>query len=554
MSRRLGDSARAFRDVFRNHNLRWLELGWASSIIGHWAYLVAVNVFAYEKGGASAVGVLVLIRMLPAAFVAPFAGSLADRYRRTVVMLTSNLVRATIITAAGLGVLFGVPPAVIYVLAALAMLVGTPFRPAMAATTPSAAQSPTELTAANAVASTIESLGFFCGPAIAGILLAVTSTWVVFLLTAGGFALGALFISRIKLTEQVTTRSERSNIFSETLVGFRTVVGDSRLRIVIGLFSAQTLVGGIFVVLVVVMAISVLGMGNSGVGYLNSAFGVGALVGSFIALSLTGLRRLAPPFVVGVVLWGVPLVLIGIKPEPALAMALLFVVGIGSSIADVAAFTLIQRAVPEHVLARVFGVIQMLWVLTVGIGGLIAVPLVNQLGARTAIIIAGASLPLLVALLGPPLIRIDALATPPGGAELSLLASTPIFAPLPGTTLEHVATRLTPLRLEPGSVIVRQGDEGDRFYLVAEGTLDVSEDGRQFSELEAGDYFGEIALLRDVPRTATVTAKTAVVLYALDRDDFLAAVTSHAPSAQAAESVVSARLSGVPEPSSASTA
>ena len=193
---RLGESLAAFRAVFENANLRRLVLAWSAAVVGHWAYLVAVNVFAYQAGGATAVGVLVLIRMVPAALVAPFAATLADRYRRSLVMLTSNVVRAALIGIAGLGVLLEVPPELIYALAAVAMLVGTPFRPALAATTPAVARTPGELTAANAVASTIESLGFFVGPAIAGVLLAVVDTGIVFFVTALGFLCSAFFISR----------------------------------------------------------------------------------------------------------------------------------------------------------------------------------------------------------------------------------------------------------------------------------------------------------------------------------------------------------------------
>jgi hypothetical protein len=238
---------------------------------------------------------------------------------------------------------------------------------------------------------------------------------------------------------------------------------------------------------------------------------------------------------------------VGLWTDSLLVVLLMLAVfGAGGPIVDVPGFTLIQRAVPDDVLARVFGVIQMVWLSSMGIGAALAPALVSWLGFSGALIATGAFMPALVALLGTKLVRIDAHAEPPRPDELRILSAIPIFTPLPSFSLEHLAGRLVPLRLEPGAVVVREGDAGDRFYIVAEGEVDVTEGGRPISTLEAGDYFGEIALLRDLPRTATVIAKTPVVLYALDREDFLAAVTSHAPSEQAAEEVVSARLGNVP--------
>jgi MFS family permease len=539
----LRESILAFRGVFANPDLRKLQLGWTAVIVGHWAYLVAVAVYAYSVGGAGAVGLLVVIRTIPAALVAPFAAVLADRYSRIRVMMGSALVRSAIVAGAGVCVTVDAPAAIVYALIGLAMLVGTPFRPALAAITPSVARTPSELTAANAVSSTLESTGYIVGPALAGLLIAATNPEIVFFVTAALFVVSALVISRVNAPAEAERREggERSSILAEALLGFRTVGGDSRLRILLGLFSAETLVAGALAVLIVVMAFELLDMGESGVGYLNAAIGVGALIGSLAALSLAGMRRLGPPFIVGIVLWGVPLALIGLTSEPALAMVLLGVVGAANSLVNVAVFTLIQRAVPDDVLARVFGVIQFLWIASFGIGGLLIVPLIDSLGPEGALIAAGAFLPALVLLVGPRLLRLDAAAEAPA-AELSLLRAIPIFAPLPGTPLEHLATRLVPLRVEPGTVVVRQGDSGDRFYVVVEGEVEVTVDGAPVSELGPGGYFGEIALLRDMPRTATATARTPVVLYALEREDFLAAVTGHAPSEQAAEDVASARL------------
>jgi len=329
-------------------------------------------------------------------------------------------------------------------------------------------------------------------------------------------------------------------------MGFRTIAREPSLRLLIGLFTAQTFVAGALAVYVVVIAIDLLELGDAGVGYLNSALGAGAIVGGVLALALTGARRLSPAFMFGVVLWGAPLILLGIVPTTFAALILLALIGLGNSFVDVATFTLVQRAVPDHILARVFGVIQMLWFAAVGFGAIAAPPLIGWLGLEGALIATGAALVGLVLVLWPKVAKIDATAVAPQAEELRILTSVPIFAPLPGMTLEHLAGRLVPLRLDPGTVIVREGDAGDRFYIVAEGVVEVSEYGRPMAELEAGGYFGEIALIRDVARTATVTAKTPVVLYALDREDFLAAVTSHEPSAEAAEEVVSARLAGIP--------
>lgn len=545
--RRIAESTAAFRDVLRNESLRRLELAWTASIIGQWAYLVAVSVYAYEVGGEAAVGLIFLLRLVPAALLAPFTGLLADRYRRELVLLGSLLARAVLIGLAAVGVFLDVNSAIVYALAIGAAIATTPFRPAQAAMTPGLAQSPRELTAANAVASTIESLAVFVGPAIAGLLLGVTSTGTVFLVNVGLVLLSGLFVIRLPVSRPRREReTEASTIASEVLMGFRTIAREPSLRILIGLFTAQTFVAGALAVYVVVIAIDLLELGDAGVGYLNSALGAGAILGGVLALALTGARRLSPAFMFGVVLWGAPLILLGIVPTTVAALLLLALIGLGNSFVDVATFTLVQRAVPDHILARVFGVIQMLWFAAVGFGAIAAPALIGWLGLEGALIATGAALVGLVLLLWPKVAKIDARAVAPQIEELRILTSVPIFAPLPGMTLEHLAGRLVPLRLDRDTVIVREGDAGDRFYIVVEGVVEVSEYGRPIAELEAGGYFGEIALIRDVARTATVTAKTPVVLYALDREDFLAAVTSHEPSAEAAEEVVSARLAGIP--------
>jgi len=546
LRKRLGDSAGAFGAVVRNRNLLWLELAWAASIVGHYAFLIAVSVYAYKDGGEKAVGLVFLLRLIPAALISPFAGLLGDRYRRERVLLVTNVIRIVLIAAAAAGVFVDASSTVVYTLSVAATIATTPFRSAQAALTPSLARTPGELTAANAVASGIESIAIFVGPALAGVLLGLASTGVVFTLTALVLIASSLCIVLIRVERKQEPRREieASTILSEAFAGFTTISRQPALRVLMVLLTAQTAVAGAVQVFIVVAAIELLDLGEGGVGYLNSAIGVGAFVGAVGALSLTGARRLSPAFMSGVVLMGLPLVAIGVSPEVVVAVIVLALLGVGSSLVDVAGLTLVQRAVPDEVLARVFGVIQMLWLASIGIGAALVPVLIAWLGIEGALIATGAFLPVLVALLGAKVARIDATAVAPEAEELRILASVPIFAPLPGGSLEHLAARLVPLRVEPGTVIVRERDAGDRFYIVAEGSLEVSQDGFPVTELDAGDYFGEIALIRDVARTATVTARTAVVLYALDREDFLAAVTGHPPSAEAAETVVSARLAG----------
>jgi MFS family permease len=539
----LAESGQAFREVFRNEGLRRIELAWAASIVGTWAYGIAVIVYAYEQGGATAVGVVGLARWLAAAVASPFAAILGDRYDRRWVMAGSDLARALLIAGAALAVFADAPPIVIYVLAGLVSVAATAFRPAEAALVPSLARTPEELTAANVAASTIESVGIFAGPAIGGLLLAATGAGVVFLVTGAAMLWSALLIARIRPTVEAKDRTEQEavSVLDELLAGFRTIARERRMRLLVGLFSAQTFVDGMLSVLIVVIALKLLDTGQAGVGFLNSAVGVGGLLGALAAAALVGRKRQAADFGIGIFIWGVPIALVAIWPNQIFVLVLLAVTGIGNTIVDVSGMTLLQRSAPDDVLARVFGVLESVLLLTVGLGAIVAPLLLNWLGTRGALIVAGSLLPLVVIPAWPRLNAIDRAAEIPV-ERLEVLRGNPIFAPLPGATLEQLAAALEEVRGAAGDEIVRQSEPGDRFYLIKEGTLDVYVDGKLVQSLEPGESFGEIALLRDVPRTATVKARTDVVLYALDRRHFLAAVSGFGPSLSAAEGVIGMRL------------
>jgi len=538
---RLAESLRTFRAVFANPGLRRIELALVGSVTGEWAYAIALAVFAYGRGGAAAVGLVGLIRFLPSALAAPFAAVFGDRYRRGLVMVLADVLRALAMVAAAVAVFVDAPAGAVYALAGFVSVVSTAFRPAQAALLPSLARTPEELTAANVASTTIESLGSFVGPALGGLLLAATDAGVVFAATAATFAWSAFLVLAIASEPPAGDRGRGPGLRAEALAGFRTIAVETRLRLVVALYGAQTLVAGALNVLIVVAALDLLDLGMSGPGFLNSAVGVGGLAGAVVALALVGRRRLATDFGIGLLLWGVPIALIGVWPHEAPALVLLAVLGVGNTLVDVAALTLLQRAAPDEVLARVFGVIESLLVAALGLGAILAPLLVSLFGIRGALLATGAVLPVLTVFSWPRLARIDSEVTMPE-RELALLRRLPMFAPLPASTLEHLARSLRPLQVNAGEEIVREGAPGNRFYVLASGEADVSIGGRLTTRLGPGDYFGEIALLREVPRTATVVARTNVELFSLERDEFVAAVTGHPESREAADAVIGARL------------
>jgi predicted MFS family arabinose efflux permease len=456
-------------------------------------------------------------------------------------MVASDLLRAAAMVGAALAVAGDAPAGVVYALAGFVSIVSTAFRPAQAALLPSLARTPEELTAANVASSTIESIASFVGPALGGLLLAATSTAVVFGATSGAFLWSALLVLGVSSARPARDVDASFEIVGELLAGFRTILGQGRLRLLVGLYAVQTLVAGALNVLVVVVALEVLDLGQAGPGILNAAVGIGGVLGAVVALALIGRQRLASDFGAGLLLWALPMVLIGLWPHEAPTLVLLAVLGIGNTLVDVAALTLLQRATPDEVLARVFGVLESLLVGAIGLGAILAPVLVAAFGADGALIATGAFLGLVAVLSWRGLARIDAEVAVPE-RELALLGRLPLFAPLAPATLEHLARKLASVPVKEGEVIVRAGEPGDLFYVVASGTVEVDAEGKPPQTLGPGDHFGEIALLRPVPRTATVVAREDGELLTLDRDEFVAAVTGHPESLEAADAVIGARL------------
>jgi MFS family permease len=518
----------------RNGDIRRTELAWGASVAAEWAHFVALGVFAYDRGGTSAVGVAGLVRLLPAAVIAPFAASLGDRFPRERFLLTVAFLGSAALAVSAAGAYAG-SRLVVLAAAAAVGISSTLFRPALQALLPSLARTPEELIAANGATSTIESLGTLIGPLVAGVLVAVASVGTVFVVGAGALIVSAALLARVSAEGRAIPSTEHPGLILE---GFRAIARVRSARLLVALIVAQTFVRGCLNVLIVVASFRVLHGGAAEVGYLTAAIGAGGLVGALAAVSLEG-RSLAPPFGWSLIFWGAPIMLIAPSPYLAAAILLLAIVGAANSVEDVAGFTLVQRVIPDDVLARVLGVIWGLAMGAVAIGSVSAAAIVHVTGPRVAFLAVGAILPLLSLASYRRLLAIDAAV--PAAPELALVDGVPMFAPLSLAAKERVASLLVRASAHPGDVVVRAGDVGDLFYIVEDGAL-VVETADLRSAVGPGGFFGEIALLRDVPRTATVRATTESQLLALRRQDFLAAVTGHSIARTEANAVVSTRL------------
>ena len=537
---RLTSALSGIAQVLRSEQLCRVELAWGASIFAEWAGFVALGVFAYDAGGALAVGLAGLVRLLPAAVVAPFAAFVGDRFRRERFLVAISLSGFAALACSAAAFYIGQNEFVIFALASVFGLVSTLLRPALQALLPSLARTPEELVAANGATSTIEGLATLVGPLLAGVLVATAEPGAVFAVAATAMFAAGLLFAAVSVEGHALTAfvSGTVSLRRELLAGFQTALGEPKSRVVVGLIAAQTFVRGCLNVLIVVTVFRVLHAGPGAVGYMTAAIGVGGLFGAFGAMALVG-RRLATPFGAALVLWGLPIALLAPRPYLAISLVLLAVVGFANSVEDVAGFTLLQRVVPDALLTRALGVVWGLAMGAVALGSITAPAVVHALGPRPALVVVGLILPLLTVFTWGRLIAIDRTVAAPA-EELAVIEGVAMFAPLSIAAKEHVAATLTTLSVSPGDVVIRAGDTGDQFYIVGHGELEVVGAGVHTTASD-GDYFGEIALLRDVPRTATVRALTDSHLYAMSREDFLAAVTAHVGVRAAGEAVADER-------------
>ncbi|MDR6906603.1 MFS family permease [Agromyces sp. 3263] len=534
----LRDAGAAFASNWLNPNLRRAQLSFLGAWTAEWAFTVALGIVAYRDGGAAAVGLVGLLRMVPSAILAPLLSPIADRGRRERVLILVSIVRGIATAAAAVVVAVSGPSVVIYALAVLSTIAATLYRPAHSALLPSLCSTGHELASANMVRGLLDSAATLVGPLLAAVLLQFTGVDVVFWVAAGASFLAAALLVRLRYDAPPRPAApSRPNLIREAVEGVRAVAGNRDLTLILGLAAAQALTRGALTVFSVVVAIELLGTGEPGVGALMTAVGVGAVLGSLAASLLVGSGRLGGWFAVGVGLWGLPLTLVALVPHQSAALALLAFIGVGNALIDLAGFTLIARMAPDEVLGRVFGVLESLVAVFIGIGAVVASTTIEWFGVQTALIAIGLVCPVLAVVCWHRLRGLDR-SVDALDARIGLLQRVPMLRPLPLPSIERLARGLEPVAVPAGAAVFTQGDIGDRYYVIASGDADVVGDGRVVASLGPGEGFGEIALLRRTRRTATVVARSLLELQSLGSERFLPVVLGYTASAIEAASTV----------------
>ncbi len=536
----LRSAVAALRPALANDGIRRLGISWTLGIAADSALTVVTLVTVFNRGGALPAALLGAIRMVPAVGVGMLNGALLQRFPGHGILVVVGLVRAAcagltalVIATAGPSMAdHQVTMVALFVLATVGAAASAPVRPTQVTLMPAMARSPGELVAANTAWSTGEGLGAFGGPLIAGVLMVFHLHSLVAAAAGVGFLLTAVVAAGLRFEQaaDVSGGSLRATGGLRLSDGLRAVRRRPVLAwTMIGTYG-QVVTRALLNALVVVAAIQLLRMGQPGFGLLSAGLGLGGLAGAIFALSATRSDRLIRSEIAGLVFWGLPLAVVGLLPNPLIALAAMVVIGIANAVYDVALFTILQRGSRNEERGPIMSVLE--GVIGIGAisGSLLAPLLLLVFGERWALVAAGAILPIM-ALVIYRRIGQDERISVINEELVDLVRKVPAFAELPLTALERLAAGLLPVQYAAGQPLMIQGEPGDRFIVIATGEIDVMVDGRTIHRLGPGSGVGEIALLRASPRTATVKAVTDVTGYSVDAGTFLAAVAGPAAAA-----------------------
>jgi hypothetical protein len=395
----------------------------------------------------------------------------------------------------------------------------------------------------------MDNVGFLLAALTTGVLLAITDPWAVF-----GFGaaialfttLGLTTIARDERPSYAAADGELSGLARQSILGFRTLFAERGLRLLGALLVVVVFFEGTAEVLVVILALDLLHLGHGSVGYLNATWGLGALLGGATLSFLLDRGRLAVALAGGSVAGALATALPAVWVAGVAAYLGWLAIGLGYTVVEVAGKTLLQRLGSDETLSRVIGSLESARLTAMALGSIGATVLFELLGVRGALLALALLLPLFVGALWNRL-RSFEIGAPVAEEQFQLLRGNSIFSPLPVATLERLSHDLVAVEVPVDKAVITQGEAGDRFYLIESGEVEVLEHGEYRRHEGPGESFGEIALLRDVPRTATVRTTKPTTLMALERDRFITAVTGHQRSHQVAHTVVDDRWA--PEPS-----
>lgn len=500
-----------------------LQVAWLSVHAGKTCLLVTNLVVAYSAGGVAALGVFGIARFLVPTVLSPFAGLPTTRWPATSVLTAANTVRVLAVVLILASVVTGLPAPIFFLGVALESAASSMSRPLHVAMLPFVARTPAGLVASNVASSAVEGAGTFIGPAIAGVLLATAGPPASLAAVALIYAIGVIALLGARVRVPTLQGGGMSAIRDQSLAGLRTFRDSRGPRLILTGIFLQTLVRGMLNVLIVIAAVGILGLGEGGVGNLNAVLGAGGLVGAGVAMSLAGRQRMAAGFVLSLAAWSAPLALIGLMPLPVIAGVAMLAIGTANAVVDVSAYTLLQRTTPRDRRVGVLGLFDSLANGGQAVGGVLAPVLVATAGIQGALVVAGLVLPVAALLLWPGLRATDPGAMPLD-RRLELIRAIPLFGPLSLAAAEDVASELRPVTYAAGDFLIRQGEPGHEYLVIDDGEIEVSQDGRPLHTMGPGSGVGEIALLHDVPRTASVRALGPVQAFSLAGEDFRQAV------------------------------
>jgi MFS family permease len=527
----------AYRQLLGNGPLMRLLIGEAISGIGDWLYIVAIFVVIYQDSGdAALVGAFGAIRLIPYVILSVPAGYIADRFDRRLVLLASDLYRATLQVIMAILVANHGSVVLIAALAILATCGSAFFYPAIGAYIPALAKDETQLGPANSAWATIQNFSYIIGPAIGGIVLALGDVTSAFVLNAASFILIVIilwFLPPSHAKHEVGPTSEATSDASGSAPATASAGPALQRRPLAGLGVVQVIggfLGGGFQVITVILALDVLNAGDAGNGYLNAAIGIGGLLGGFVAGALVLRRGLEGPLLIGAVVTGIGVFTLGLTTNLGVALVLIGAFAAGAIIIDVVTTTIFQRLVPDELRGRGTGILMALTTLT-GAAGAFLLPIgVHSLGVGQSFAALGIAT-VVVSVAGTVLIGGAADRKPTlYEATMERVAKLPLFAGVTRARLETAIHKVVEVPVTTGTAVVTQGEAADRFYIIENGTFTVTQvpdaggAAVELRKLGSNDVFGELGLLRLEPRSATVTADTDGLLLALDRDDFLALV------------------------------